>query len=72
MISNPKYKVNQRVKERMRPTGNNCAFYQLKRGVVKNIETKINKVGAKHYYYTVLWDELGSQLIPQNRIIEEN
>ena len=56
----------------MRPTGNNCAFYRLKKGVVKSIETKTNKVGAKHYYYTVFWDGSGSQLIPQNRITEEN
>ena len=76
MISNktstPKYKINQRVKVRIRPIGNTLNTYRTKKGVVKNIETKTNKVGAKHYYYTVFWDKDGTQLIPQNRITEEN
>ena len=76
-----KYKINDRVKER---TSNKVhggfvnnqrklVSVKSKRGVIKGVVVKKNRVGADLPHYQVLWDHQSSpSLISQHRIELEN
>tara|TARA_Y100000401_G_scaffold74849_1_gene60704 strand:- start:409 stop:669 length:261 start_codon:yes stop_codon:yes gene_type:complete len=79
--SQPKYKVNDRVRIRhVLKTSNryvmlNGKYEQAKtrRGIVKEVTLRKNSCGAKIPHYQVLWDHQSSpSLISQHRIELEN
>ena len=79
--SQPKYKVNDRVRIRhVLKTSNRYVIIngkpvesQRRKGVIKEITLKQNKCGAKIPHYQVLWDHQSRPcLISQHRIELEN
>lgn len=79
--SQPKYKVNDRVRIRhVLKTSNRYVIIngkpvesQRRKGVIKEITLKKNKCGAKIPHYQVLWDHQSRPcLISQHRIELEN
>ena len=80
-LPQPKYKVNDRVRIRhVLKTSNRYVIIngkpvesQRRKGVIKEITLKQNKLGAKIPHYQVLWDHQSRpSLISQHRLELEN